>query len=537
VAGLGLVAVCVATGCSVAVLRLLSMTGFANDHFFYLSRASQWLAGARPVRDFVDPGFPLAMVASAAAQLIGGRTLLAEAMLVAVGFAVSAAVTVWVIARWLQSVPLALWAVFVQVAVFPLSYSYPKLMMYAVAAAAFFGYARTPTRSRLIALGAITAIAFLFRHDHGVYVGAAAAALVAIVESPSTSTAVRRVLLCTATALLLVAPYLLYAHAQVGLAEYISEGLHFSSREADRTWSLVPSLPDGPSWSADVLSALGYYVLWIAPLAAVAVMRQAQAAPWSRRLAAVFVVVAVLTNAGFLRDPLARRLPDAVVPFTLLVCWVAASLWRAPWRLAAAAWTTRVCVVLFLAVTAAAAAEIGHLAEMVRRTAIGNGPRRMLAHAGTIVDELRLPYTERQMPSDLAFALVPFYRYAQACTPEGARVLVTGFAPEVSYYARRGFAGGHPSLYRGYWSSEQDQRRILDRLRGELVPFVVASPEGVEEFASSFPIINAFVAERYVPLADFAVDGRTTPARVYVHRNLTSARTYGDNGWPCLWQP
>jgi hypothetical protein len=520
------------------VLRLLSMTGFANDHFFYLSRASQLLAGGWPVRDFVDPGFPLAIVASAAAQLIGGRTLLAEATLVAIGFAVSAALTLWVITRWLQSLALALWAVFVQVAVFPLSYSYPKLMMYAVAAVAFYGYARTPTRGRLLALGATTAVAFLFRHDHGVHIGAASAVLIAMVESRApVAIVVRRLALFAGIALLLVAPYLLYAHAQVGLAEYISEGLHFSSREADRTWSLLPPFGDGPLWSAESLSALGYYVLWATPLAAIAAMRRAQAAPWARQMAMAFVVAALFTDAGFLRDPLVRRVPDAVVPFTLLVCWVAAALWRAPWRSSATAWALRAAAVVVLSVTAAAAAEIGSFAEMVRRTAVVNGPQRMLAHAGTIVGELRMPYTERQMPSDVAFALVPFYRYAQACTPEDARVLVTGFAPEISYYARRGFAGGHPSLYSGYWSSDRDQRRILERMQRETVPFVVASPEGVEQFARAFPLVNAVVTERYVPLADFEVDGQVTPARVFVHRSLTSARTYGSDAWPCLWRP
>jgi hypothetical protein len=536
VAGPGLIAVCVLAGGAVAVLRLLSMTGFSNDHFFYLSRASQLLTGAWTVRDFVDPGFPLALAVSAAAQAIGGPTLLSEAVLVAVAFGVSAAVTVWVIARWLESLPLALWAAFVQTAVFPLSYSYPKLLMYALAAAAMFRYARTPSRAGLAALAATTAIAFLFRHDHGIYIGAAAGVLVAAVPIPGSAMRPSGRLAGLATlAFLIVAPYLVYVQTQGGLADYLANGLHFSAREADRTWSLLPPLDGGPVWSAVTLSSLGYYLVWAMPLAALAVMPLTHFGPSSRRLAVAFVVVAIAANAGFLRDPLVRRLADTVVPFTLLASWFVASVWRAPWRSPTLMWGVRAALLLFLAVTAAAAGEIGNFDEMVRRTAVANGPRRMLAHARTIVGELRAPDTERQMPSDLAYALVPFYRYVQACTPGTARLLVTGFAPEISYYARRGFAGGHPSLYRGYWSSERAQRAIVDRLQRELVPFVVASPEGVGQFAGSFPIVNDFVAAHYVPLAEFEVDGQESPARVYVDRHVRSAAAFGDTGWPCAW--
>ena len=94
------------------------------------------------------------------------------------------------------------------------------------------------------------------------------------------------------------------------------------------------------------------------------------------------------------------------------------------------------------------------------------------------------------MPSDVALALVPFDAYVQRCTPETARILVTGFAPEVSYYARRGFAGGHPSLYRGYYASAAEQQRIVDRLGREQVLFVVETAEGSEPFADSFPQVR-----------------------------------------------
>ena len=87
-------------GIIVAALRVLGMAGFANDHFYYLSRAEQVLHGAWPVRDFIDPGIPLAWLLSVAAQIVGGHSLLSEVVLVAIAFGVSAALTVWFVATW-----------------------------------------------------------------------------------------------------------------------------------------------------------------------------------------------------------------------------------------------------------------------------------------------------------------------------------------------------------------------------------------------------------------------------------------------------
>ncbi|MBM3821085.1 MAG: hypothetical protein FJW14_19005 [Acidimicrobiia bacterium] len=78
---------------AVFAFRYLSYTGFPNDHFVYLARAQQILLGAWPVRDFVDPGFLLMYLASAAGLLIFGHNLLGEVLIVFGGFAVAAALT------------------------------------------------------------------------------------------------------------------------------------------------------------------------------------------------------------------------------------------------------------------------------------------------------------------------------------------------------------------------------------------------------------------------------------------------------------
>src|SRR5262245_14161224 len=81
-----------------ASFRFLSTGALENDHFVSLARAHQVLHGAWPVRDFFDPGQPLAYLTSAAAAAAAGPTLLTEVVLATVIIALAASVT-FVLAR------------------------------------------------------------------------------------------------------------------------------------------------------------------------------------------------------------------------------------------------------------------------------------------------------------------------------------------------------------------------------------------------------------------------------------------------------
>ena len=67
----------------IVALRFLTTTSFSNDEYVSLAGAQQMLFGEWPTRDFLDTGAPLMYTASAAAQLVFGRNLFAEAMMTA----------------------------------------------------------------------------------------------------------------------------------------------------------------------------------------------------------------------------------------------------------------------------------------------------------------------------------------------------------------------------------------------------------------------------------------------------------------------
>ena len=87
--------VCAAIGVALlaATWRFLTFTGFNNDHYIYLAGAQQMVLGEWPIRDFVDPGWPLMYGVSAAARLLFGRELWVELLVVASALAIGAGFT------------------------------------------------------------------------------------------------------------------------------------------------------------------------------------------------------------------------------------------------------------------------------------------------------------------------------------------------------------------------------------------------------------------------------------------------------------
>jgi hypothetical protein len=194
-----------------------------NDDFVHLALSRQLLGGDLPVRDFFDSGLTLQYGLSAAAQGLFGHRLLAESVVVAIAFAVST-YAVFGLVRILTGSPLAAsCAAVLLLLAGPRGYSYPKIVVYAVAALLWWAYTWKPTRTRVVALGAWTALAFYWRPDHGVYV-AAGLVLAMVAAHGVRPLAFARTALGAATSIALVLPFLLLVATTVGVITYVRSG-------------------------------------------------------------------------------------------------------------------------------------------------------------------------------------------------------------------------------------------------------------------------------------------------------------------------
>jgi hypothetical protein len=217
--------------------------GLENDEFLVVSRAAAMLHGDLPSRDFTDPGYPLAYVASALAMHATGGTLFGHALLAVGMLALGGALTYLVGLQASGSHTVGLVAALVQTSLGPRLYNYPKIVVYAAAVLALWAYARRPGTARLAVLAVITAAGFLFRHDHGIYVGAATAILLGVMaRETGVRTAVRQLLAFALLTLACLAPYLVFVQQQGGLIAHLQTGAEFSRVDRDRTRLRPPQL-------------------------------------------------------------------------------------------------------------------------------------------------------------------------------------------------------------------------------------------------------------------------------------------------------
>jgi hypothetical protein len=230
--------------------RFLTFAGFTNDHYAHLALAQQLLLGERPVRDFTDPGWPLTYLLSAAAWRLAGNTMWVEWTIVSTALAAAAACTVAAAHRLSGSLLIAAIVTMLEIVIFPRTYSYPKILTYAMAACAMIAVAAQPTRRHAVLLAGVVAIAFLFRHDHGLYIGAGAAVCVALLGPPGLVFSARRLALLVAATGAFLLPWMLFVTLNGGLRAYFETALEFARAEANasnlRSWPRLHLVPGQP---------------------------------------------------------------------------------------------------------------------------------------------------------------------------------------------------------------------------------------------------------------------------------------------------
>jgi hypothetical protein len=482
------------------VVRFLAQVGFPNDHFLYLAPAQQMLYGEWPSRDFVDPGTPLMYVASAAAQLLVTPPLLAEAWLVSAAFGVAAALTLLAAFRVSGRLSMAVLVATVEVALFPRSYHYPKLLVYAAAVLALLAYVDAPTRRRAALLAGCVVVAFLFRHDHGVYLGAAAI-VATVMARPGWPGAVRRTGDVLLFGVVFSAPYFVCLAATTGLAAHVASGLAYSAAEAERTALGLPALDLGAIVTADGARVCLFYAFHAIPVLALSflvrrIIRDRSDA--SRREAArigPLIILAIVANVAMLRDPLQARLPDVAVPVGVLVAW----LLPQAWSIMQARYVVRLVVAAAVLLGLVAMNVVGLPAEQLDRADLPASPARIPGLLRQRIAELKTRLSPRNFSSGALEDIVPFLDYVRRCTAPEHRLFIAGELPEIYVLVGRPFAGGQPALRRGYFDTTEDQERLVLRLRRQQVPLAIVV---TESDASGFPVVMQELQTRFTPLAE-----------------------------------
>jgi hypothetical protein len=519
----------------VASLRFLSLTGFPDDHYVHLAGAQQMLHGEWPSRDFVDLGAPLTYAISAAAQALFGERQLTEALLMACAFGLGAVLTLRAGMVLTGSVILGIAAAVIELLVYPRTYSYPKMVLYAAAALLFLWYASRPSLARIAGLAALAACAALVRHDHGLYIGIASVAAVALspvrAERFTSSTSLRAagwsVAILAGAVFVFMLPYFIYLQTVDGIVAHLQRGAAFTALEVPRQRLTLAGLPAYDAW---LLAAV-----WVAPIAALAVLavpllrgREGARVDWRRVVP--LIVLAVVGNAGLIRDRLDVRLPDAIVAPALLMVWLVYQAWRIPPRPLGLA--ARVIATAALIVTMRYAAVMGSVEEQLNRANVLAGLDRVPERLVSLVRDMERPWAGRLVPSAAASEMRPFFDYVPRCIPAEQRLLVAAFLPEIAVLSQRPFAGGQIWFMPGALKTPADHALVMRRLEHQLVPVVVLRRPTYDDLALDFPELDAYIKGRYTEVARWSLGD---PDAVHLLMDATqSTGTDQKTGWPCF---
>lgn len=532
-------------GAAVALLafgwRFLGFKGPANDQYMHLAWAQQMLFGEIPGRDFVEPGMPLAVALSALVQL-GWRGPLSEGILSIAMLAAAAGVTAYLTTSLSRSVTVGFVAATLQVAFGPRLYSYPKILVPAVALLLLARYAQRPSTPRLAGLAAWTVTAFLFRHDLGLVAATATTVGILLVHAVDWRSAVRAAGTFMAIGLVCVTPYLVLVGWTEGIAEHVRAGIEFGKSDTHQLlWFETPSFPflasgGATAWTIDDATALLFWAIHGTLLATAATLavRWRHLDPTERPVIAAALMFLLFYRIYVLRHALEARLPDLAAVLVIPAAWTVAEIGR----LARARLPARPAVALGLSLSAAAltAATVAgtltlrDIGDDFGQTNASRGWRGMRARAVQVVLDGQSPFWPRYWPAgDVPEAV----SYLATCTAPSDRVLLTWPAPEYYFFAGRGFAAGHAWFLAPHaFVSEQDQRLMLDRLDTQSVPVVLVNEESYAEFSAALPQISAYLERRYETVGEFTL---RAGERITIrwNRAVSVSARYKDGSWPC----
>jgi hypothetical protein len=563
-----------------------AFAGLTDDHFFYVVRGWQILFGELPVRDFADHGAPLYFYLAWLVQTLFGRGTLSELMFSTTMLAVGAALIFWSAARASGSIVFGFVGAALAVLLEPRFYNYPKILVYAMAIPLLWAFADRPSAWRRFWLATATVIAFLLRHDHGVFVAIAMAVMIVLMPL-SWRDRIRHATVYAALILALLAPYLVFLQMHGGVVSYFRQASAWADRDRARAPMKWPplfessagaagasvaaafrrsfdrveptSLPQVVGRSLDSVGAAvtevvtlvransiawTFYIELVLPLLAAALLLLAPDGfrpswPLARAKIGTIAALGLVLNAGFLRSPLEARLADPSVPHAILLAWLCAAAavsialprgQRPSARVRSLLPRLAIVGSIIALVAILGCVLTKDLGRRLEKATLTHGPGEAIERARVTAGEIRDAWTLTTESEQTGSELIGLSLYVNACTEPTDRVLVESYVPQVVALARRGFAGGQADVRLGLFDTADAQQLTVSRLQRQSVPVILLDSSGA--FHADFPVVAAYVDAHY-RRAGMRVFDRRFPFDLYVRRDVPPRGVYKPFGWPC----
>lgn len=219
----------VLTGALIAIGLTYSASDQNFDtNYYVLWEATALLAGDHPYRDFFEWGVPLQALLATVMQWLTGHRLIGEFATHWIGIVAGGVMAFDIGYRLSRSLAASFALLLCALALLSVTptFHYPKLLLYPAAIQLTWWYMDRPGAGRSMVLGAFVAVAFLFRHDHGLFIGILTAltmlaARLGVLSQRSLPAIAREAAAGLAVTVAILAPWAALVHANEGLPEYV----------------------------------------------------------------------------------------------------------------------------------------------------------------------------------------------------------------------------------------------------------------------------------------------------------------------------
>jgi hypothetical protein len=140
------------------------------------------------------------------------------------------------------------------------------------------------------------------------------------------------------------------------------------------------------------------------------------------------------------------------------------------------------------------------------------------------------PPSGRALPNSHLIGMVSYLR---ECTSVKDRLFAPWFAPELYFFAGRGFVGS-VATFAGHWSEPRFQERIIDAFVSHSVPVVIIETAHHDDFVAQYSLVGQYLDEHYrvAGTTDFGnPEGNYT---LLVEKDRLPSRTHPATGMPCF---
>jgi len=539
---------------TLAVLMYSVVEQLFDTNFLFVWQATALLKGDHPYRDFYEMGSPLTTLVSMAMQWAIGYRLIGEFLIHWTFIVAGVVISFHLALRLCHSTWASLTTTLIAIAIIAATptYHFPKLFFYPVAVWVMWWYMEAPSVRRAAAVGLVTATAFLYRHDHGIYIGMGAVlacVLARVINAASRDwrSSAREVVAFAVAAAVPLLPWAILVQRNEGLIDYVQARAAWGRTQAPAGFPYLalhdfnpasiiavrglPSREAAQHWLLQLTLLLPLIVLVRAAIDVMAHRRDEQPISLETGRTIITAAMVVIVAIRLFRED--SYFVVALTLSTVLGAWLLARAGQSAtriWRIVQA-----MLAVTTLVVTCAAVAGYVAAWDLLK-------PSEARELAPTFRQLLTTPPIDAFQPADQARSVQPaewltrdadarlklMLRYIHDCTRDDDHIFVTGSTPyQVGYYTERPIAGGHLEWHQGWLSDPPHERQSLMLLRTQSVPFAVSTHDPVLDDLRAYPDIRRYFQENYLPLEG-------SGGLLLVDRRRQPTGRFGALGLPCF---